>query len=184
MLPRSLDRIAYRPTMRPTMVPYGDSALWLTLIGAADPAATVRSKHQPGRRRVSDVGQRCPWRCRSVLRRPTTPAPSWGRPVPAAAAAPERCTGSRPSKRRARVRTDPALYEDPPLDLLMPPPESTGEVLSSGALEQNARLLEGVLGRVRHPRRDHRRASRPRRDALRAGTGTRHQIEPRDRLGG
>jgi hypothetical protein len=36
-------------------------------------------------------------------------------------------------------------WVDPPLDVLVEPPQSGGEVLSSGALEQNARLLEGVL---------------------------------------
>ena len=53
--------------------------------------------------------------------------------------------GLAPFEMTNRVTSDPELYEDPPLDLLMPTPEPTGEVLSSGALEQNARLLEGVL---------------------------------------
>ncbi|MBH0619428.1 hypothetical protein I3A86_25390, partial [Salmonella enterica] len=53
--------------------------------------------------------------------------------------------GLAPFELTNRVTSDPELYEDPPLDLLMLTPEPTGEVLSSGALEQNARLLEGVL---------------------------------------
>ncbi len=122
--------------------PYGDSALWLTLIGVAEPSAPG-SEHGPDAKGVASasppgavpVGIASPDDARSFVgparagRRARTGTPH----------------GLAPFEAASRVRTDPALYEDPPLDLLMPPPESTGEVLSSGALEQNARLLEGVL---------------------------------------
>ena len=50
------------------------------------------------------------------------------------------------SARQAPAKAEPALWQDPPLDLLIEPPAPTvDEQLSSGALEQNARLLEGVL---------------------------------------
>ena len=53
--------------------------------------------------------------------------------------------GLAPFQQANRAATDPEYYVDPPIELLVPPPEPTGEVMSSGALEQNARLLEGVL---------------------------------------
>ncbi len=120
--------------------PYGDSALWLTLIGVEDPVTVVSD-------RIADVVS---------VAAASSPAPV-GIASPADARSfvgPARAGirrslgkphGLAPFEATNRVRTDPALYEDPPLDLLMLPPESTGEVLSSGALEQNARLLEGVL---------------------------------------
>ncbi len=54
--------------------------------------------------------------------------------------------GLAPFESVAAAATDPDLWVDPPVELLVEPP--TPEValdLSSGALEQNARLLEGVL---------------------------------------
>ena len=53
--------------------------------------------------------------------------------------------GLAPFQQANRHAADPEFYVDPPIELLVPPPEPTGEVMSSGALEQNARLLEGVL---------------------------------------
>ena len=122
--------------------PYGDSALWLTLIGVED-TTKVRPEHDPdavGQEAASlpaaaPVGIASPADARSFVG-PARAGRRGGTGTP---------HGLAPFEATNRVRTDPALYEDPPLDLLMPPPESTGEVLSSGALEQNARLLEGVL---------------------------------------
>ncbi|HEX4765949.1 MAG TPA: DNA translocase FtsK, partial [Lichenihabitans sp.] len=54
--------------------------------------------------------------------------------------------GLAPFESVAAAAADPDSWEDPPVELLVEPP--TPEValdLSSGALEQNARLLEGVL---------------------------------------
>ncbi len=122
--------------------PYGDSALWLTLIGVED-TTKVRPEHDPdavGQEAASPpaaapVGIASPADARSFVG-PARAGRRGGTGTP---------HGLAPFEATNRVRTDPALYEDPPLALLMPPPESTGEVLSSGALEQNARLLEGVL---------------------------------------
>ena len=122
--------------------PYGDSALWLTLIGVEDPAALVLERMpEPVNAEsaslpvAAPVGIASPADARSFVG-PARAGRRGGTGTP---------HGLAPFEVTNRVRADPALYEDPPLDLLMPPPESTGEVLSSGALEQNARLLEGVL---------------------------------------
>ncbi|WP_237479537.1 DNA translocase FtsK [Lichenibacterium dinghuense] len=122
----------------PEMGPYGDASLWMSLVGAE----------------AADVAE--PETAEAV-----EPAAELAAPVPAAPAADARSFagpirsgirrglgtphGLAPFELTNRVTTDPELYEDPPLDLLMLTPEPTGEVLSSGALEQNARLLEGVL---------------------------------------
>ncbi len=54
--------------------------------------------------------------------------------------------GLGPFQQSSHVISDPALWEDPPIELLIEaPPSNAGDELSSGALEQNARLLEGVL---------------------------------------
>ncbi len=54
--------------------------------------------------------------------------------------------GLAPFESVAAAATDPDLWEDPPVELLVePPPPEVALDLSSGALEQNARLLEGVL---------------------------------------
>jgi len=65
----------------------------------------------------------------------------------------QRTTAVRPGRRAARERQpelDLKVDEDgfalPPLGLLNPAPASTGQVLNQDALEQNARLLESVLG--------------------------------------
>ena len=120
--------------------PYGDSALWLTLIGADEPATAGSggSADLVGAEAASSpapVGIASPADARSFVG-PAKTGIRRGKGTP---------HGLAPFEATNRVRTDPALYEDPPLDLLMLPPEPTGEVLSSGALEQNARLLEGVL---------------------------------------
>ena len=122
--------------------PYGDSALWLTLIGVEDPAALVLERVPEAVNAeaaslpvAAPVGIASPADARSFVG-PARAGIRRGMGTP---------HGLAPFESTNRVRTDPALYEDPPLDLLMPPPEPTGEVLSSGALEQNARLLEGVL---------------------------------------
>ncbi|WP_281010841.1 DNA translocase FtsK, partial [Lichenibacterium ramalinae] len=127
----------------PEVGPYGDSSLWLTLIGAEVPAATPAP--------AADAAP-----AETVLPAPTVALPvGIASPADARAFAGPVRTGIRrglgtqhglaPFEMTNRVTSDPELYEDPPLDLLMPTPEPTGEVLSSGALEQNARLLEGVL---------------------------------------
>ena len=55
-------------------------------------------------------------------------------------------SGLGPFEQASHVNSDPALWEDPPLELLIDPPAPEADAqLSSGALEQNARLLEGVL---------------------------------------
>ena len=122
--------------------PYGDSALWLTLIGVEDPAASVLERmpevvdaEAASLPATAPVGIASPADARSFVG-PARAGRRGGTGTP---------HGLAPFEATNRVRTDPALYEDPPLDLLMLPPEPTGEVLSSGALEQNARLLEGVL---------------------------------------
>ncbi len=120
--------------------PYGDSALWLTLIGIDEPApdASVLIADAVSTAAVSSqapVGIASPADARSFVG-PARAGIRRGMGTP---------HGLAPFEATNRVRTDPALYEDPPIDLLMLPPEPTGEVLSSGALEQNARLLEGVL---------------------------------------
>ena len=122
--------------------PYGDSSLWLTLIGVEDPAALVLERVPEALNAeaaslpvATPVGIASPADARSFVG-PARAGIRRGMGTP---------HGLAPFEATSRVRTDPALYEDPPLDLLMPPPEPTGEVLSSGALEQNARLLEGVL---------------------------------------
>ena len=128
----------------PDIGPYGDSSLWLTLIGAEVPAAAdLPAEIEP----VAVL---------DAIAVPAAPAPlGIASPADARAFTGPIRTGIRrglgtqhglaPFEMTNRVTSDPALYEDPPLDLLMPTPEPTGEVLSSGALEQNARLLEGVL---------------------------------------
>ena len=120
--------------------PYGDSALWLTLIGADEVSATesgrlVDAVSAEAASPLAPVGIASPADARSFVG-PARAGIRRGMGTP---------HGLAPFEAANRVRTDPALYEDPPLDLLMLPPEPTGEVLSSGALEQNARLLEGVL---------------------------------------
>ena len=117
--------------------PYGDSSLWLTLIGAEVPAAAEASA--PSEPPAVEAPARI-----------ETTAPAEARVAAAPVRAGLRRTvgashGLAPFELTNRVTSDPELYEDPPLDLLMLTPEPTGEVLSSGALEQNARLLEGVL---------------------------------------
>ena len=126
----------------PDLGPYGDSSLWLTLIGA-EALTLAEAPAEP----VAVL---------DAVAVPAAPAPvGIASPADARAFAGPIRTGIRrglgtqhglaPFEMTNRVTSDPTLYEDPPLDLLMPTPEPTGEVLSSGALEQNARLLEGVL---------------------------------------
>ena len=133
---------AERPAAAPEIGPYGDSSLWLTLIGAEVPAPAEAAVAAPVAPEVAQAA--------------ATPTPvGIASPADARAFAGPVRTGIRralgaqhglaPFEMTNRVTSDPELYEDPPLDLLMPTPEPTGEVLSSGALEQNARLLEGVL---------------------------------------
>jgi len=55
-----------------------------------------------------------------------------------------------PAARKPAAERQPALQlgdraDLPPLSLLKPPPRSTGQAVDPAALEQNARLLEGVL---------------------------------------
>ncbi|MGI3900606.1 MAG: DNA translocase FtsK [Janthinobacterium lividum] len=127
--------------------PYGDSSLWLTLIGVEAPATSI-----------ADAGVAAAAKpiAEAEILDPDTPVPvGIASPADARAyAGPVRASirrnlggshGLAPFELTNRVTSDPELYEDPPLDLLMLTPEPTGEVLSSGALEQNARLLEGVL---------------------------------------
>ena len=117
------------PPQTETANPYGDPELWF-----APPAATVPP----------------------VIEAAPLPAPiGIATPEDARAFAPPARAGLRrtlaephglaPFQQANRAVVDPDLYEDPPITLLVPPPEPTGEVMSSGALEQNARLLEGVL---------------------------------------
>jgi S-DNA-T family DNA segregation ATPase FtsK/SpoIIIE len=128
--------------------PYGDSSLWLTLIGAEQPggtpgpilaraetAAAAEAAVAASARTATPVGIATPDDARAFA----GPARAGNR---RGMGAPH---GPAPFEMAGRVTADPETYEDPPLDLLMLPPEPTGEVLSSGALEQNARLLEGVL---------------------------------------
>ena len=119
--------------------PYGDSGLWLTLIGVdAAGAETVRDESLaeavPAEGLVP-IGIASPVDAR-LFAGPARAGIRRGLGTP---------HGLSPFASTNRVTSDPELYEDPPLDLLMLTPEPTGEVLSSGALEQNARLLEGVL---------------------------------------
>ncbi len=119
--------------------PYGDASLWMSLVGAepAPELETVAAAPEPVAEAVlpAPVGIASPTDARSFA----GPIRSGIRRNLGAA------HGLAPFSLTNRVTSDPELYEDPPLDLLMLTPEPTGEVLSSGALEQNARLLEGVL---------------------------------------
>ncbi len=121
--------------------PYGDSSLWLTLIGAEVLAPSTVAEAPAAEAEAPVVEAPVPVGIAS-------PADARAFAAPARAGL-RRGTGSShglaPFELTNRVTSDPELYEDPPLDLLMPTPAPTGEVLSSGALEQNARLLEGVL---------------------------------------
>ncbi|RYC29523.1 hypothetical protein D3273_23625, partial [Lichenibacterium minor] len=120
----------------PEVGPYGDASLWLTLVDE-EPAAVLADA-------VADVAAPAPAAATEI------PAPPEARGFAGPIRSGIRRTvgashGLAPFELTNRVTSDPELYEDPPLDLLMLTPEPTGEVLSSGALEQNARLLEGVL---------------------------------------
>ena len=120
--------------------PYGDAGLWISLIGA-EPAPTEADGAAPIAEAVSKVEAPAPVGI-------ATPADARSFAGPARSGIRRNLGGQHglaPFALTNRVTSDPELYEDPPLDLLMLTPEPTGEVLSSGALEQNARLLEGVL---------------------------------------
>jgi hypothetical protein len=129
--------------------PYGDSSLWLTLIGADEPAGT------PGPVLATAATTLDAAMGAAVAAAPIATPVGIATPDDARAFAGPARAGNRrgmgaphgpaPFDMAGRVTADPETYEDPPLDLLVLPPEPTGEVLSSGALEQNARLLEGVL---------------------------------------
>ena len=136
--------------------PYGDSSLWLTLIGAEAPAISPGASPMPAAVAVSAQALAIEPAIAAEVLDPDLPVPvGIASPADARAyAGPIRAGirrnlggshGLAPFELTNRVTSDPELYEDPPLDLLMLTPEPTGEVLSSGALEQNARLLEGVL---------------------------------------
>ncbi len=129
----------------PEVGPYGDASLWLTLVDAEAAAvpvdAAVAVAPAPIAEALAPVGIAA-----AEAAAPAEAARGFAGPIRSGL---RRTVGAShglaPFELTNRVTSDPELYEDPPLDLLMLTPEPTGEVLSSGALEQNARLLEGVL---------------------------------------
>ena len=128
--------------------PYGDSSLWLTLIGVETPASPPALQAVTAAAAVPNVEAEPLVADAPLPVGIASPADARAYAAPVRAGIRRNLGGSHglaPFELTNRVTSDPELYEDPPLDLLMLTPEPTGEVLSSGALEQNARLLEGVL---------------------------------------
>jgi S-DNA-T family DNA segregation ATPase FtsK/SpoIIIE len=128
------------------------------------------------------------------------PAADWReQPVPARTASLTRPAGNSPRiaapadrpKPGARVQRDAqgSMLEEhgfslPSVHLLNEAKNVVKDAsLSPEALEQNARMLEGVLEDFGVQGRNHPCAPRPGGDALRAGAGARHQVVPRDRAG-
>ena len=90
-------------------------------------------------RRVRDLDEPA-----DVVRRPEAPAPAAPKTAVAAAAAPARRVTRQPA--RAPMRVEAEIYDFPELELLTEPKKPAANVkVSEDILEQNARMLEGVL---------------------------------------
>ena len=116
----------------PAALDDADTGAWLDLV---DPMRIVLEQSGPAPLPVRPTGIASPEDARAFA----GPARTAGR-----GRAPLHGLG--PFEQSSHVNSNPDLWEDPPLDLLIdPPPAEADAQLSSGALEQNARLLEGVL---------------------------------------
>ena len=125
-------------------------------VATARVAALVRRRHRPEsprmERREPVFGHRAPVPSAGV---PARPAGIAGPGTAAPAASPKRVTRiakKMRESRRAAAEREPTLnlvpdadFELPPLSLLAPPKLRQGEEISDEALQQNARILEGVL---------------------------------------